>query len=415
MRSFSWRYTFVLFLVPCSALVTAASGTTLGPSVDWSRGDVRTSCRWESVLTFDLFTLADIAVDRSGRVIATGSVRLPDDPHRLVTLLSDDAGASWRVVDVFPNDGSFDALGYRVDVDRDGSVFVLASMHDDEGYAVFLRRSDPTGEQWQSSEQRWNGARLGALRSGPRGRVYVALGFAGPERGAGWTVESAPGAVGTFRVDDVFVPDVDGVFTVAPHDVELAGDGSLWVSGHINGAPDRWVTRMRPPERGPRSRSEWRTVDLFELSPTSYGLAAAAIVPFRAGRALVVGFGVEGGERNDYAWLQRLVRRRGEPFTFEPFQLEPGRHSMALDAILYPPHDLLVAGTAASARGSMLLLRRSRDFGASWETVLSLPGNTSPWNVRIAAGPAGEAYVAATLDSSAVILRCQPFTGASHR
>lgn len=413
MGSLSLRNALIHVLVSWCALSAAASADAPGFPIDRLTGDVPSSCAWEMAFDFDLFSFADIAVDRSGRLIATGSVSLPGDPQRLLTLLSDDGGSSWRVADVFPVDGSFEASGHRLDVDGDGSIYVLAWMSDEEGYVVFLRRGDPTGEQWQTSEQRWKGAQLGALRSDRRGRVHVALGFASPELGVGWTVESAPGAVGRFRVEDVFVPDVARVFTVIPRDIEQANDGSFWVSGQINGEPDRWVTRMRAPRRGSRFGARWRTVDLFELSATSYGLSAAAVVPLPGGQAFVAGFGVEGGARQDYQWLERTVSSKEDPTGGTSFQLEPGFHSMALDATLDPAHHLLVAGTASGVGGNRLQVRRSRDRGASWDTLLSLQGNTSPWNVRIAAGPDGDIYVGGGLDTAGVILRCRPSGGAT--
>lgn len=409
MRWSGLRYALLLYLASLPALTESTSGSPPPLAAnDLQQGGVSSTCNWEVVLTSDVFSLADIAVDRAGRLVATGALTSTGDPPRLLTLLSEDGGASWRIADVFPSDGSFASSGYRLDIDDRGSIHVLAWKSDDGGYVVFLRRSDPTGEHWESSEQRWKNVHLGALRSDRRGRIHVALGFADPERGTGWTVESAPGGIGRFRVDDIFAPNVAGVFTVVPRDMAGAADGSLWVSGQLNGAPDRWVTRMRSGKRGLDWRTDWRTVDLFELSPESYGLAAAAIVPLPGGGAIVAGFGVEGGERNDYQWLTRLVRRRGEPLARAAFQLERGRHSMGLDAALDPAGDVLVAGTASREDGNRLQLRRSGDLGANWETLLSLSGNTAPWNVRVAVAPRGDYYVGGELDFAGVILHCPP-------
>lgn len=405
-------------LLVCPAVLASApqagrDGITLLASPKGSQPAVCSDGAWDVLGSFAGLIAKDVAVTLSGDVLVIGESTAADGSGRLAILRAPASGTGWELVDEFVLPGGSSATGHRIHVAADGRIYALGLSWLGGEPLVLIRMSDEGGDpgSWITADRIWQHALLGAITSDTSGRVYVALGFSGPE-GIGWNVESALHATGAWRLHDHFALTPGTTNGAVPHDLEMSGDGKLLLSGQLNGNPDLWITRFG----ALYSRAPWRTIDLYALSAGSYGLAGTSVLAMpatdsRPAKILVAGFGVEGDGEEDYLWITReaeLDFTKGEPhWDGSLYQLEPGLHSFALDAESDTDGRLLVLGVAGTSDDTMLLLRRSWDDGLTWEDLLTHPGITRPLDARLAVG-ADDTYVAiANQATGAVVLSCQ--------
>lgn len=356
-------------------------------------------CDWQPIGQFSHLAPRALAATPDGGLLLAAD-DLTDSAHStLVTLRWDPAAASWQEVDRYLPDGSTATGARALHVDADGNAYVLAWERRDDGVDLLLRRSFGAGVSgtWESSEARWPAQAGGALGSDPDGRLYVAYGFADPT-GIGWRLESALRGIGAFAVEDVL--RVSGVVGAMPQAIARTDNGSLYVAGQLDGAPDQWLVRART---GGARKAAWRTIDRYKLSPTSYGLSPRAVVPLADGRLLVAGLGVRGGGSDDYEWIERWQGRGGNWQT-RRYQLQSGLTTMALDAAA-TASGVAVLGIGSTISGVSLVLRETSNSGADAHTVLQLSGVSDLWSARLAIG-SRLAAVAASVDGEATVVGC---------
>jgi hypothetical protein len=359
------------------------------------------ACSWQEIGRFPNLAPRALAAGPDGALLLAAD-DLSDANHpSLVVLRQPAPGTSWEVVDRYHPAAASSTGAHALHVDADGNVFVLGWLTENSRQALILRRSLNGGlaGTWENGETTWAAAGGGgALGSDPSGRIYVAYGFA-DRSGVGWRVESALRGIGAFAAEDEVT--FEGAFGAAPQDFERKADGTLVVAGQLDGEPDEWVVRSRTPRNG--VAGAWLTIDRFELTKNSYGLAPRAIVSTKDGRLLVAGLGVRGGGSNDYQWLERWQNARGKWKTVA-YQLATGYNSFAQDAAS-TPNGIAVLGVGATPTGSSLVLRESTDGGTHWQTALQLSGIADPWTARLAVS-AASAAVSATLQGAAVVFGC---------
>jgi len=353
-------------------------------------------CSWQEIGRFPSLAPRALAVGRDGALLLAAD-DFSDVNHPSLAVLRQPApGGSWEVVDRYRPAG--DSTGaHALHVDADGNVFVLGWLTENGRQELILRRSLNGGlaGTWENGETTWAAAGGGgALGSDPSGRIYVAYGFA-DSSGVGWRVESALRGIGAFAAEDEVT--FEGALGAAPQDFERKADGTLVVAGQLDGEPDEWVVRSR------NGAGTWRTIDHFELTKDSYGLAPRAIVATNDGRLLVAGLGVRGGGKNDYQWLERWQNARGKWKTVA-YQLANGYNSFAQDAAA-TPNGIAVLGVGATPTGNNLVLRESTDGGTHWQTALQLVGIADPWTARLAVS-AASAAVSASLQGASVVFGC---------
>lgn len=358
-------------------------------------------CSWQEIGRFPKLAPRSLAVGRDGALLLAAD-DLTDVAHPMLVVIRQPApGASWEGVDRFRPAGADSSGAYALHVDDDGNVFVLGWQTTTGRQELILRRSLNAGlaGTWESGEQTWPSAGGGgALGSDRDGRIYVAYGFA-DRSGVGWRVESALRGIGAFAAEDEVT--FEGALGAAPQDFERKADGTLVIAGQLDGEPDQWVVRARAQRGG--AVGLWSTIDRFELTKNSYGLAPRAIVSTNDGRLLVAGLGVRGGGSDDYEWLERWQNARGKWKTVA-YQLANGYNSFAQDAAA-TRNGIAVLGVGTTPTGSNLLLRESTDGGSHWQTAFQLAGIANPWTARLAVS-AASAAVSASLADAAVVFGC---------
>ncbi|HVS02066.1 MAG TPA: hypothetical protein VMT16_04785 [Thermoanaerobaculia bacterium] len=409
------RHILATVLLGGLAAAAAAQSTETRPGRDTAGSEEAaeediSQCEWYDAASLPGIEVRDLAAAPGDALFLTGDAATAHGGAELVTLRSFDGGGTWEEVDRFVLPGGQDAGAHALEVDADGHLFVLGWSTIDGVPHALIRRSFAAGDPgtWETSEATWPWALLGALDSDGRGRVLLALGFAGPE-GVGWRVLSSPRAVGSWRTDDLYQPELPGVTAAVPHDLEPADDGSVLLVGQLEGTPQRWVSRYLPGRwtalRG-ESR-EWTTVDLFELGSASYGLAAAAALPLRGGGAVVAGWGVGGGGADDYAWITRRTGPAMGSWVTDAFQLVPGLSAFALDGEATVGGALLLLGVAQHAEGWQLVLQRSEDSGVGWQEILVRGGIANSWSGELTVVEGVGLFVAATARGVTTVLACR--------
>jgi hypothetical protein len=370
---------------------------------------------WSVEPLIENFVAEDLAVDAAGSLFLTGVALEGDGSGRLGTVRSTDGGASWELVDDYAVAPPLEAGGHALYVDADGAVYALGWERDADGQRYPILRKSASGDfgSWWTSFRGEPAMNLGAVAGGAQGTIYLALGYAGSQ-GTGWVLESSLAGQIPWTVEDDFRVSDLGIAGAQPYAIAADGAGGLLVVGQLNGSPDRWVVRYRP-EPG----AEWTTIDLFEYTASSYGLAAAtaAITADQASGPLVLvaGFGVRGSGSDDYHWLVRRAPLDAfaagpdpKAWNLDSYQLEEGRHASALDSAVDAQGRVLVAGTAVTSEGLKLLLRRTADGGRNWDNLLELPMITDNWRGAVAVGPDGRYRVAGVVGERTVVASCTP-------
>ena len=362
------------------------------------------NCRWEPQARYiDLVPRAIAASPDGGALLAADDYSNPAQPSVRV-LRSTSVGGEWEEVDHFLPAGAAGSGARALHVDAEGNAFLLAWVQTSAGTDLVLRRSlgDGAAGTWETAEERWPGAEGGALTSDPDGRVYVAYGFAGTE-GVGWRVESALRGIGSFRLEDQFLPGPATTLRAIPLDLERAGNGRLVLAGQLDGSPDEWVVRERRP-RPNGLPGRWQTLDRYRLSASSYGLLPRAVAPLAGGGVLAVGAGVPGGATHDYRWLERRRVANANRWVTRTYQVVAGQHTEGHDVALAGA-GLAVAGIGQAASGNRLQVRESADNGRTWQTVVEVAG-VDRSTAKIAGNPA-TLWIAAIIEGAAVVIGCE--------
>jgi hypothetical protein len=365
-----------------------------------SAADSLESCRWEPLARYIGLVPRAFAASPDGTLLLAGD-DYTDPARPALRVLRGDSAGNWQEADRWLPAGAAGTGVHALHVDAQGNAYLLAWVQTQTGNDLVLRRSfgDGAAGTWQLAEERWPGARTGALTSDPDGRLYVAHSLA---QGIGWRVVSALRGMGAFTVEDEFRPAGARVTGALPLDFERGSDGSLVVAGQLDGEPDEWVVRQSRLRK--TGRAAWQTIDRFRLSATSYGLLPRAVVPLGNGGVVAVGAGVPGGAAHDYRWLGRRRLAAGNRWATQSYQLVAGQHSEAHDAVVGGA-GIAAVGIGQTPGGHRLQLRESADNGQTWKTVVELAGVEKLPARIVASGPS--LWVTAVIQGAAVVVGCE--------